>query len=218
MRIVRRLFLVLTVVSGVAFAGAYDSIIQAATNDRTEEVIDFLQRGMDVNTADPDGSTLLALAARNGNTTLVEFLLRNKANINRRNRFGDSPVLLASIQGHRLVVEQLVEAGVDLNPEGWTPLHYSVIGGHQEVTRYLLANGVSPEQRAPNGRTAFLLACQAGRINQIKFLLVAGADHEARDFGGKSGIDIAREKGAVEVIAYLESLPRNGAVKSTDLP
>ena len=77
---------------GLCRAGAYDDIIAAANNGDTPTVLDLLKRGMDPNTTDRNGSTLLMIAARNGNRALLEALLANRANANRRNQVGDTDV------------------------------------------------------------------------------------------------------------------------------
>ena len=66
---------VLVLVAGLAQAGAYDDILGAANRGDSTAVIDLLKRGMDVNTADQSGSTLLMIAARNGSQALLEALL-----------------------------------------------------------------------------------------------------------------------------------------------
>ena len=49
---------------GPATAGSYDDALTAATLDRAAELSDLLERGIDPDTADTNGNTLLILAAR----------------------------------------------------------------------------------------------------------------------------------------------------------
>lgn len=199
------LLVVLWCVSGLTFAGAYDSILQAAMNDRTAEVIDYLQRGLDVNTADQDGSTLLLFASRNGNATLVEFLILNKANLNRKNRFGDTPVLLATSQGHTNVVARLTEAGADLNPQGWGPLHYAAYFQRADLVTYLVGKGAKIDALAPNGRSPLMLASELGHLDIAKRLILLGANRALADTEGKSAKDLAQARGFVDVVEFLEA-------------
>ncbi|HQX85446.1 MAG TPA: hypothetical protein PKV23_08155, partial [Aestuariivirga sp.] len=53
---------VLSVFCSIAQGGAYEDILNAASNDDTASVVSLLQRGMDVNTADRAGNTLLMIA------------------------------------------------------------------------------------------------------------------------------------------------------------
>lgn len=183
---------------GSAFAGVYDDVLSAAENNRTEEVISLLRRGLDVNTADRDGSTLLVIAARTGNLELTEFLTANRANLRKANRFGDTALHLAVSQGHLPIVQRLVASGAELNPTGWTPLHYAVLAGNHpssmKIAKLLLKSGADPEARAPNGRTALMLAAQAGKREFAKLLLEAGANISAQDYSGLTAEAIARQK------------------------
>jgi ankyrin repeat protein len=187
-----------------AHAGVYEDILLAANDGRTDDVVGLLRRGLDVNTTDRDGSTLLMIAARTGNPDLTEFLLNNRGSLERRNRFGDTALLLAVSQNQDAIVRRLVKAGAVINPEGWTPLHYAVHGNRLETARFLVAQGAKLDLRAPNGRTALMLATQSGHLDTVRWLLSNGADLTLKDFEGKSALDIAREKGFSEIAEYLK--------------
>lgn len=190
--------------ASLALAGVYEDILAAAENNRTEEVVSLLRRGVDVNTTDRDGSSLLLIAARTGNLELTEFLLNNRASIRKPNRYGDTPLHLAVSQGHAPVVQKLIAGGAELNPAGWTPLHYAVFGNHLEIARMLLKHGAELEPRAPNGRTALHLTAQLGRSEMAKLLLSAGADRNAKDFDGLNALDIARKMDFSDLKSILE--------------
>lgn len=201
------LYWVALLTGGKALAGVYDDVLSAAENNRTEEVISLLRRGLDVNTADRDGSTLLAIAARTGNLALTDFLTANRANVRKANRFGDTALHLAISQGHLPIVQRLVASGADLNPTGWTPLHYAVLTSSHpssmEIAKLLLKHGADPELRAPNGRTALMLAAQAGKAEFAKLLLKSGANISAQDYAGLTAESIARQKQFSDVAELL---------------
>lgn len=198
----------LFLIASPVFAGVYDDIIVAANNNQTEQVIDLLNRGLDVNTADRDGTTLLGIAARMGNLDLVDYLLKSRASMIKRNRYGDTPILLATSQGHPKVVTRLLDFGAELNPQsGWAPLHYAILTGKEDLVRLLLSKGAKTELRAPNGRTAVMLAAMTGHSGISGLLLQVGADLSAKDFDGKTSSTIADEKGFKELSALLVSKP-----------
>ena len=175
---------------GAAFAGAYDDILIAAENGRTDVVLDLVARGMDINTTDVDGSTLLLIAARSGNQRLVEALLRNRASVRKRNRFGDTALHVAASQGHTACIALLLAAGSEIDPAGWTPLHYAAYAGQTETVELLIAKGAKLDARAPNGRTALMLAAQNDHAGVSLVLRRAGADTELRDYDGKTAAAI----------------------------
>src|SRR5690606_9979866 len=91
----------LAAASSSVLAGAYDDLIAAVYRDDTTAVMDLVNRGMDVNSVDPAGNTLLHVAARNGNDALIAALIKQKANPNARNRVGDTPLALAAYNGKK---------------------------------------------------------------------------------------------------------------------
>lgn len=189
------LFLLISLLTFPSHGGVYEEVLFAANEKNTATVISLLQRGLDVNTADRDGSTLLLIAARTGNQELTSFLLANRASLHRANRFGDTPVLAAAALGNAVLVEQLLAAGAELNPQGWTPLHYASYGNHTALVSLLIHKGAEIELRAPNGYTAAMLAGISGGTEALKELLMAGAERSAKSAEGYSGADIARKQG-----------------------
>lgn len=185
-------------------AGVYEDILVAANDGRTEEVIGLLRRGLDVNTSAPDGSTLLLIAARNGNLALADFLLTNRASTAKPNRYGDTPILLAASQGHKEMLVRLIDAGAAINAKGWAPLHYAIFSGHLEIAQVLLTRGADSELRAPNGRTALMLGAQTGNAAAVKLLLQTGASPEAKDYDGLTAEAIARQKQFNDVAELLK--------------
>jgi len=155
-----------------ALAGIYDDTLKAVLENQTQDAIALLDRGMDPNTADAEGSTLLMLAARNGNAELVDQLILRRAKISAHNRFGDDALLLASFQGHLPVVKLLLAASAPVNrPHGWQPLVYAAYNGHVEVMRYLLEHGANVNGASDNGTTALMVAARNSHVEAVRLLI-----------------------------------------------
>lgn len=197
-------------VFGTAQGGAYEDILEAAERSDSSSVIALLQRGMDINTADPAGNSLLMIAARNGNVELLEFLLKNRAGVNRRNRFGDTAILLAAIKGNLGAVRLLNQHGGLLESGGWNVLHYAIFGQNPELLVWVIAQKPNLDARAPNGQTALMLAAKLGNLEFVKYLIDGDADMDLADFEGASAIALARKAGHASVAEYLRSV---GAVE-----
>ena len=58
------------------------------------------------------------------------------ANVNAKNRFGDTPLMAAALNGHLEIVRKLRAQGADIDPRGWTPLIYAATGGHDDVVTF----------------------------------------------------------------------------------
>lgn len=203
-RLICRLALIAVLMcSGGAWAGIYDDILVAANQDDTVKVIDLLKRGMDVNTADQSGNTLLIIAARNANLDLLDFLLRNRSNVLKRNKYGDSAIMVAAFRGHVPAVRRLLDAGAPADNDGWNALHYAAFGGHTEVLRSLVERGVDLDSTAPNGQTALMLASSTGKLETVKILIDADADMDLEDFEGRTALMLAEKNERKDVAEYL---------------
>lgn len=188
-----------------AWSGVYEEMIVAANEGRTSDVIALVQRGMDPNTADRFGNTLLLIAARSGNNELLDFLLRIRANALKRNKFGDSAIMVAAYGGQVAAVKRLLDAHVEINNDGWTPLHYAAFAGHAEIVRLLIERGADTEAAAPNGQTALILAARAGRLDAVRALVDGDADIDGTDYEGETALQHAAKAKQSEVVEYLRS-------------
>ena len=90
------------------------ALIDAAMKGDTQRVKDLLDRkGVKVNMKDAQGTTPLALAAWFGHTDTATLLIERGADVNaKKSSSDDSSVLaLATIKGHKDIVELLKKAG-----------------------------------------------------------------------------------------------------------
>ncbi len=194
---------VLSVVCSIAHGGAYEDILTAASNDDTATVVSLLQRGMDVNTADRAGNTLLMIASRSGNIPLVKSLLASRANVYRRNQHGDTALLMAAIKPDVEAARLLIEHGAELNPSGWAPLHYAMFSGSRDMTAVLIAKGAKIDAPAPNGQTALMLAVKFGKLELVQLLVEAGAKKDLADPDGLTAIGLAKKQDHSDIVTYL---------------
>ena len=67
----------------------------------------FLQMGVDLEERNAEGSSLLHLAAEEGHTWLVRYLISKGINLNSRDRRGFTPIKIARLAKHREIVELL---------------------------------------------------------------------------------------------------------------
>lgn len=187
-------------------AGVYEDILQAANMGETDKVVDLLRRGMDVNTVDREGNSLLMIAARTNNLGLARFLLDNRANPERRNPHGDSALMLAAMLGHQELVALMLERNPELNHAGWNALHYAAYSGHAGIIALLVAAGSDVNLKAPNAQTALMLAAKNGHFEVVRILAGARADVALRDPVEGSALDMARKAGHSQIANFLERL------------
>jgi uncharacterized protein len=192
-------------------AAAYDDLLRAAELGDAKGIEQLLARGMDPNTADAKGNTILIIAAREGHKDAVWALVRRKANANRRNQHGDTALMLATMRGDREIARMLIEFGnAEVKHSGWAPIHYAAFQDKPEMIRYLIAKGADKDALAPNGHTALMLAARSGHDDAVRALLHEDVDINARSPDGETALRIAklRKHGAVS-----ELLIRAGGVE-----
>jgi hypothetical protein len=194
-----------------ARAAVYDDLLRAAELGDISGVERLLDRGLDPNTVDAKGNTLLMIAARNGNRELAWSLIRRKASAAKRNQFGDTALMMASLRGDREIARMLIEfGGAEVKHSGWAPIHYAAFEDRPEIIRYLIAKGADKDAVAPNGYTALMLAARGGHIEAARVLLYEDVDVQVRGPAGETALRIAREKNHTELA---EMIKRAGGVE-----
>jgi ankyrin repeat protein len=195
----RRLFGALAVVLFVlapkpCAAQSFEQLLKAADQGDVQAVGTFLNKGLDPNTAGPDGNTLLMIPSRQGHLALVSFLIGRKASVTRRSPHGDTALMFASLKGHVAVARILVENGAEVSHSGWAPLHYAAFEGQPEIIKYLIFKGADRNALAPNGYTALMLAARNGQLEAARALLYEDVDLSVRGPKGETALGIAKER------------------------
>jgi ankyrin repeat protein len=173
-----RLFalLIALALSSTVFAGAYEDMEEALIRSDANAVIDLINRGMEVNTVDRQGNTLLIQSIRRDMPELFDFLLQRRARVNMRNRNGETALSIAAFLGRANYVKRLVDAGAEINFFGWPPLVYAAYNGHTEIVEYLIGRGADVNGKAENGSSALFFASRFGHLETVKALLKHRAD------------------------------------------
>ncbi|MDA8108396.1 MAG: ankyrin repeat domain-containing protein [Betaproteobacteria bacterium] len=204
------LFTIFVVIHGTVAAQSLDEVFKAVHENDRKTVAQLLERGLDANSTDRQGNTLLMVAARLGYRDLVELLIQHKAALDRRSPYGDTALMAASLKGHLDIVKLLVEHGAQVNRSGWTPLGYAAFGGNASVVRYLLAKGADKDAVQPNGDTPLMLAVRNGNAAAARELLYANAELEHAGPDGDTALSLAKKRGDQ---ALIDLLKRAGATR-----
>ncbi|XP_044755907.1 protein fem-1 homolog C [Coccinella septempunctata] len=148
--------------------------------------------------------TPLWCAAVSGKLKVVEFLLKQGADINAVSDTGSTPVRSACFMTHLEVVKYLVEHGADINLpnyNGGTCLINSVQSSL--LCEFLLRNGADVNARDIQNKTALHYAIQEHRLETTRLLLKNGANIHARSRYGDDALQTACLKGAGRIFEYL---------------
>jgi ankyrin repeat protein len=184
----------------------------AAERGHAAVVRRLIERGADVKLTGRSGLSPVAAAAYSGSNVAVEALLAQGADARLPDETGKPPILYAAAAGHLDIVKRLLAQSIDVNaryPNDLTLLMWAA-GGDEKVEEaeivtivtYLLDNGAHVDDRDARGRTALMIAAEAGRAVVAGLLLARGADPSLRDKTGKQAADLTvstslREKLAI---------------------
>jgi len=120
-------------------------LIIASLAGKGEVVNYLLQRGADINARSASGLTALHAAAYAGQAEIVSLLVAKGAAVNdASNRFGTTPLLMASEENHIETVRTLLGHGADVTAveiNGYNPTSQAGWREHWDVLELLLANG-----------------------------------------------------------------------------
>ncbi len=179
------------VLSASAFAGAYEDMEEAIIRGDTGAAIALINRGVDVNTVNREGNTLLTQSIQRDLPELFDYLMQRKARVNLRNRNGETALSIAAYLGRARYVQRLVDAGAEVNFFGWPPLAYAAYNGHTEIVEYLIKRGADVDAKTENGSTALFFAARFGHIETVRALLKHQADPTIANDNDETAVDWA---------------------------
>lgn len=153
----------------------------ACENKRLEVVKKLISLGARVNLQDGNDSTPLGYALDQNDLSVVEELVKNKANVDQPSK-GNIPLIRASSLGHLNIVKKLIEMNADVNIKHnqFTPLHAACAEGHLHVVE-LLINSKANFNLCIEDKTPFTIACDRGDLDVVKALIKAKADINPSD-------------------------------------
>ncbi|MFB5078984.1 ankyrin repeat domain-containing protein [Raoultella sp. C349492] len=114
------------------------------------------------------------LAAEQGNLAQLKQCLLQGVNINSTNRLGQTAIVLASLHQHYDCVEQLIDAGIDINKQDqtcFTPFLLSCLNNDLTLLRLILPAAPDLNCLTRFGGVGLTPACEKGHLAIVKELL-----------------------------------------------
>lgn len=124
------------------------------------------------------------IACAEGNLKLAEKLLKYGADVNQKNGSGQTPLYNAVREVNLPAVQFLIANGANVNVkdnEQYTPLYRAAAKNNAaEIVKYLISAGAKLDERNQKGMTPLMGALYLRRFANIKALVDAGADVNAK--------------------------------------
>ena len=120
-------------------------------------------------------------ACREGDLERVRQLIQDGQDVNRRDSYGWTPLMVAAVWGRDQIVCELIRAGADVNGKDnynykQTALHWASWRGHSSVVTTLAEAGANLNVLDVWGMTPLMWAAYNSNANVVVELIRAGAD------------------------------------------
>ena len=120
------------------------TIWKAAEEGDVEEIERHIDSGVDINAYSPALGTPLSVAAQNGNSDVVTWLLSRRAKVNGYYMgYQETALHSAAERGHETVVLSLLEHGAEINAQvsGLSAIYFACLKGHWTSLQILVEFG-----------------------------------------------------------------------------
>jgi ankyrin repeat protein/acyl-CoA-binding protein len=199
--------------------------------NRPDRVMILIKRGGDPNEESPRGLTpLLCLILCESAVETVEELVHMKADINKVNKFGVTPLMMACKLKLTKIVHMLMRLGASVMQTGgkigkrFTALHWCAIHGSEDEAKIMVdhirdsagdALRITRFLDAPNddGDTALMLAAVTRNGVLSRLLVSLGAATGARNRQGRTAAYIGRHAGWTELADWLDTKLGSGVAR-----
>lgn len=192
------------------------SINLAIIYDNTYCSLDIIKllvdKGVDINSKDDIGSTVLHFASRKANMELIRYLLKNSVDINSENSYGLRAISYAIMSGHYYLTEFLILSGSEINftdEDGCTPLMTSIgmrkdfieqIDIEIDKNKSIIKKLILPP---------LLETILKNQIHIAELLIRHNADINIVNIRGETAYSLAIESNNSEVVRLLEKQCKN---------
>lgn len=128
------------------------------------------------------GVTALDRAAFFGSTGVAQLLMAHGADVNARDRGGDTPLMYAAVAGRQKMAALLLAHGANLTEDdrrGRVAIYLAAQNGHVALAKYL--ENYRPGPPPPMNPQALIQAAADGNLDGVRYLVTRNPTQEALD-------------------------------------
>tara|TARA_B100000579_G_C22588164_1_gene736760 strand:- start:27 stop:809 length:783 start_codon:yes stop_codon:yes gene_type:complete len=162
-----------------------------------------------------ENNKLLLESVEDGNLENVKHALDNYANIEVRDRFQRTPLIIASVNGYVNIVKYLLKKGADINSndeDGNMVVASAIYNGRNDVAKELIKAGGDVNENFVDDNASdpdhpyyieispLMLAASGTDYELVKLLIKYNADVEAQDSHSRTALDYAEDSSIIKLL------------------
>lgn len=149
----------------------------------------------------------LTVCCKNGSYFFLEKLIKEKVNIEYKNKHNLTGLMLASQYGYPNMVKLLIENGAKIDNRDKinnnTALMLACIKGNLKCVEILLENGASLNEIGNNGYTPFLMAVKSKNFKLVEFLVDKVDVNYKTELSNETALMIASRNNSLKIVKLL---------------
>ena len=127
---------------------------------------------------DTNWNKKLHMSISNSDLSGVKTAVKHGADLTKRNMYGSPPLVSASFNGQKEIVQYLLTTGIDINQQnsgGQTALSYAVSQDHFDIVVLLIESGADINRSCMNDYTPLMQSMICKNETCIDYLIAQGA-------------------------------------------
>ncbi len=191
------------------FQSTQPKAVNSKQNSEDSTVTELSTRKPDLTQSNEGVESALILAVWNNKVFEIKELLQLGVDINTRNHFGQSPLMIAAMLGNEQIVTLMLEneAALDVvDSKGLTALMLAARNGQSNVVGYLLSHGADVNIQDKRGLTAIMHASAFGHQETVETILQYKPELELKDSNGQSADAIAQNLGYENIAQMIQKI------------
>ena len=183
-----------------------------------EKIVDLIKKGADVNERNSIDRTVLMLACSEKNVEegVVKMIIQRGAHLDAVDCYGESALMKAALKRNRNMVKLLLDEGADVNIKdcwGRTVLMCAVSDECIDLFNMMIEKGADINTKDEDNETLLMKAVRGKQVKMVEMLIEKGVDVEVKCKDGMSALDIALERGDMQIAGMIKKVKEENAQK-----